>query len=62
MLRFSFAHWIYGSIYRMLISTAIKKKQIKELYLKNKYQNLKYEEKCPLNIDIGYLDAFNEKL
>lgn len=62
MLRFTFAHWMYGWAYRMLIKIAIKKKQIREYYLKNKYPNLRFEEKCPLNIDIGYLDAFNEKL
>ncbi|XP_054165992.1 uncharacterized protein LOC128963503 [Oppia nitens] len=64
MLRFSFAHWLYGWAYRLLIAIAIKKRQIKENLLKLKYKDLKYEEeKCPINhIDIQYSDAFDEKI
>jgi hypothetical protein len=63
MFRFSISHWIYGCVYRLLIYMATKKRLIRELYLKNSYPNLRYEEsKCPLNIDIGYMDAFNEKM
>ena len=63
MLRYWWAHWLYGWVYRLLIALAIKKRQIREQYLKLKYNEIKFEEKCPLNnIDINYSDAFDENL
>lgn len=63
MLRFSIGHWLYGTAYRLLIALAIKRKQIRELVLKNRYKDIKYEVKCPINnIDIQYEDAFDDNI
>ena len=36
---------------------------MRETYLKLKYSDIKYEERCPLSaIDIEYSDAFNDKI
>lgn len=63
MMRLSWFHWVYSWGYKKMIDLAVKRKQIREQILGKKYPDLKYEEQCecPYQIDLDYVDAFNDK-